>query len=162
MTKLYCDYDSRTWLIRERDYEDRWDQGDYDGYYNIIGVYLSSGFREEYESVEEIALGDTVHVVWIEYKSGSTFGKSAGHGEVIAVTKNENLALAAKAWGEASITVRHNRGKKNSYPQWPQELAPPVYGDYKYADLTKQDLFPWTGYFEHAQVVKRAIFVVKE
>ena len=86
MTTLYIGYDSTRWEERAPDPDDPWDAGNYGGDYRVAGVFLSGGMRDYHETPEDIKAGDTVHVVYISYYSGSTFGTQGGYGDIIAVT----------------------------------------------------------------------------
>lgn len=157
MTKLYCSYTSNTWSTRDADPEDPWDSGDEDGTYDVVGVHLGAGWYDAFDSPEEVVVGDKVWVVWVQYGSGSTFGSDAGYGSIVAVTKNEDLAVAAAAWAEGTITdgrsasLRPGRRPDRSAAQWPKELGDTEQGVYQ----------SWNGYFEWGQVVKIASFVVQ-
>ena len=149
MTKLYCSYISNTWSTRDADPEDPWDSGDEDGTYDVVGVHISAGWYDAYDSPEEVVVGDTVWVVWVQYGSGSTFGSDAGYGSIVAVTKADGIAQAAAAWAEG--TISHGRKKSADAPPWPKSL-----GD------TDQAVYQsWNGYFEWGQVVKIGSFVVQ-
>lgn len=148
MTQLYCSYDQRSWTTREADPEDPWDNGDDDGSYDVIGVHLTGGYRDAIDSHEDVAVGDTVWVVWVQYGSGSTFGTDGGYGSIVCATKNAELAQAAAMWADGTIIGGY--GRKAAASPWPEAL-----GD---RQCTYE---PWNGYFEWGQTVKIAPFVVQ-
>lgn len=135
MTTVYCMYSQTRWVTREADPTDDWDAGDEDGDYEVTGVSLMPGWRDSIDSPDEIKAGDIVWAVWVVYGTGSTFGSSGGEGQILTVTKDAELAVAANEWADGKGT-------------WPKEL-----GDEPYKN--------WTGYFEWLQHVRIETFVVQ-
>lgn len=153
MTKLYMSYETESHCVREPDPEDSWDNGDYTGDYHVTGVRLTPGWYDSYETEEEVKAGDTVHVVYVAYDSGSTFGTDGGYGEIIAVTKDSVKAVMVEDWVEQELRLGYdysfNRDKKNRASKpWPEGV--PVKG-----------YLSCHGYFEHNQRVRIETFIVR-
>lgn len=51
---------------------------------------------EEFDVDYEVNIGDTVYVLYMEYSSGDSFGRSDGNIEIIWVFKSKELANSAK------------------------------------------------------------------
>ena len=149
-TELYIDYHSTTTEVRAPDPDDPWDNGDTTGDYEVVGVRLTQGYRDKFTSDEEIVEGDVVHVVYVAYDSGSTFGTDGGYGEIIAMTKSEELSLEALMYTEAMVSSGRyyiNKGDKRSVV-WPDGLGP------------ERTYYSCIGYFEHNQRPRLERFVV--
>ena len=116
MTELYLDYNASNHMVRQPDPDDPWDIGDTVGDYWITGVHLSPGMRDYYSTAEEIKLGDDVYVVYASYATSCTFGQTGSDGQIIAVTKNSDLASAAAKWAQMQYQY------EPSSEGWPDEL----------------------------------------
>lgn len=152
MTKLYCSYDGEYWVDSYPDPDDEWDQGSYGGTYYVTGVSLAPGFKDAYDTDEDISIGDTVYVVYVSYYTGNTFGTSGGHGQIVAATKNDEYALMAQQWCEDMIT-KYKRRYSSTEPKEPKE---PIWPE----RLPKLPYTEFTGYFEHNQQVRLQEFIV--
>ena len=67
-----------------------------DLHFSVEGVFLSKDRRYHYEEIEvdfDVKVGDEVHVLYMIYSSGDSFGSSTGNGEVIWVFKDKMLAV---------------------------------------------------------------------
>ena len=148
-TELYLDYESSSTEIRSPDPNDKWDAGDSTGDYWVTGVTLEKGWRDFFVSEEDISVGDTVHVVYIAYDSGSTFGTDGGYGEIVIVTKDEWKAALVEEYLEARVRGEYSYPKTKNVVTWPKDAGKePVY-------------LSGFGYFDHNQRVRNATFVVK-
>lgn len=152
MTKLYLDYESESHCVREADPTDSWDNGDYTGDYHVTGVHLTGGMRDGYETDEEFAVGDTAHVVYVAYDSGSTFGTDGGYGEIIAVTKDAVKAVMVEDWVNRELRLGYDysfkKDKNRASKPWPEGVPVKTY-------------LSCDGYFEHNQRVRLASFIVR-
>jgi hypothetical protein len=156
MTKIYFEYEQHTWVTDPGDPpEVEWGSREStDGDYTITSAHLSTGARDCFESTEDVAEGDTIYVVYVVYGDGDTFGSSGGYSEILAVTKDRDLARQAELWVHKPTTVwsehKHDwsDAKVSDCPGWPDEL-----GKHPYPS--------WTGYFNWVSKVQLDEFVVK-
>ena len=146
---LYLDYETNEYVIDEPEEGDGpWlYQGSTGGHYMVTDVHLSPGWRDCYPTDEEYQVGDEVIVVWVSYSTGSTFGSTGGNGQIIAVTKNVDLATAAYEWIGEDRGYNDPYGRKNG-GAWPAAL-----GDEPYTN--------WIGYFESLEAKEMEFFRVK-
>lgn len=64
--------------------------------FDVTDVKLTQDFYEEcFDLGEPVFVGETVHVVYIVYETGDSFGRSTGNGELVWVFKDKDLATAA-------------------------------------------------------------------
>lgn len=125
-----------TWVSREPDPEDRWDQGDEHG--TVTGVevryipgneaketFLGSQFNVDAQP------GDVVFVVLADYESGNTFGRSGGQYQLLDVFTDVKDAYAL---AKAAQDVEH--------------------GDFNLIHAGKEYYVSWTGYFESLQAIR--------
>lgn len=112
--KLYVNY-------HEQCLEDYWDGEEYGDWrrlwdYEVRSVGLSNiadwggvGYSvEEFETDFAVDAGDTVHVLWMTYRTGDTFGYEEGRGEVLWVFQDQAAAEAAQAVWQANACDCHS------------------------------------------------------
>lgn len=64
--------------------------------FDVTKVSLTQEFCDEcFDLGEPVVAGDKVHVVYVVYDTGDSFGRSTGNGELVWVFKDEELALRA-------------------------------------------------------------------
>lgn len=133
--------EEHSYCIRERDYDDEWDAGEYGMDASLIGIAREgTGHRwepmnEDWDfayGADDIAPGDMAHIVFIEYTTGSTFG-SEGAWAVAAV----------KADIEEAAKIRERCEDSNDVPD----------GEYKFRQ--------WDGYFEHLNSARVESLIVQ-
>jgi hypothetical protein len=135
--ELYCDYDQTSYNVGGHDQNDEWSRDSSEGDYWVTGVRLSGGFRDVVESApgETFKEGDEVHVVYVVYTTGDTFGSDGGHSSLLVATKDIEIALAAEAWAK----------KVNDFgtcdEEWARGMKSPPYP-------------AWVGYFERLDAVR--------
>lgn len=136
--KLYCAYDQTHRNIGGLDPEDSWSRDSHDGDYWVRSVHLTGGMRDEVESPEgELFLvGDTVHVAYVVYTTGDTFGSDGGNSSVLVATKYIEVAGAAVEWAK-SVKDYYGACKE----PWAKGMENPPYPS-------------WVGYFEHLDDVR--------
>lgn len=74
-----------------------------DNHFSVDGVFLNKpehrGYTETFTTVFDVNVGDELHVLYIRYGTGDSFGHGSGYGEVIWVFKDLDVAMkAAKVW----------------------------------------------------------------
>jgi len=89
----------------------------------------------------EVENGEEVFVVWAEYSTGDSFGRSSGSFDVVTVYKSEDKANKA-----AKILTSPVSDGKDYYESWTVELTT------EGGSLLKYNR-PWMGYFEHLEGV---------
>jgi hypothetical protein len=129
--KLYCEYDQTHRNVGGLDPSDSWSRNSFEGDYWVTGVHLSGGMRDEVESPkdETFEVGDTVHVVYVVYTTGDTFGSDGGNSKVLVATKDIEVARAAEKW------AREVSGFGHCTESWAEYMERPPYPS-------------WVGYFE--------------
>lgn len=100
--KLYCEYSQTHRNVGGYDPEDSWSRDSHDGDYWVTGVHLSGGMRDEVESPEgeTFEVGDIVHVTYVVYTTGDTFGSDGGNSTVLVASKDIDVARAAEKWAK--------------------------------------------------------------
>lgn len=124
--ELYCEYDQTSYNVGGRDPDDDWSRDSSEGDYWVTGVHISGGIRDTVESApgERIKVGDAIHVVYVVYTTGDTFGYDGGHSSRLVATKSIEIAQAAEAWAKAvndfgSCEEGWAKGMKSlPYPAW--------------------------------------------
>lgn len=127
MTQLFVQY-SRHVL---NDHRENVEYGSWgrDEDFTVTGVSLSdSPYNQLIESVTvdvDIAYADVVHVLWMTYSSGDSFGTARGIGEILWVFKDEEIAWEAyRKWesdnDQQSVEFQVDGGKtiKLNNPAW--------------------------------------------
>ena len=145
MTKIYFAYDNPKYFNNDAEEGDGpyLYQGTYDGDYTVRSAHLTPGDRDAFETNETIGEGDTVYVVYVVYGDGDTFGSSGGYSQIVAVTKDEDLAFKARDWAKSPDT------EWNKFDAgWPETLGAPPYPQ-------------WSGHFNWVQAVRLEDFRVK-
>jgi hypothetical protein len=84
---------------------------------------------------ETFEVGDTVHVVYVVYTSGDTFGSDGGYSEVLVATSDYETAAAAAKW------AREVKDFGYAKEPWALGMENPPYPS-------------WVGYFEHIDDVR--------
>lgn len=92
--------------------------------FDVKGVAVSSrgrwsGLAYDEDKINvgfEAEAGTPVHVLWLTYSNGDSFGHSSGNGEILWVFKDADVAQEAlKTWQdnseEYSITIKDENGK---------------------------------------------------
>lgn len=105
MPKIVVSADTQVGVTRERDPNDPWDQGDTSGHVSNVRAFLDRHdgvyYGESKARDLDVKVGDTVYAVVADYESGSTFGRSGGHAQVLDVfttlKEAEGLVEAATA-----------------------------------------------------------------
>lgn len=135
--KLYCAYDQTHRNVGGFDPSDSWSRDSHEGDYWVTGVHLSGGMRDEVESPfgETFEVGDHVHVVYVVYTTGDTFGSDGGNSSVLVATKDIGVARAADRWARDVKTYGH------CAEDWAVGMESPPYPS-------------WYGYFEHVDDVR--------
>lgn len=100
------------------DWSDTWS-------FDVKGVCASSRGRwaglaydeDKFNVGFEAKAGDAVHVLWMTYSTGDSFGHGDGYGEILWVFKDADVARQAlNTWKEKSeeysITIKDETGKK--------------------------------------------------
>jgi hypothetical protein len=133
---VLIDVDTETWVTRERDPEDSWDQGDTAGYVTNVTATLTdksvqeSWYGEVVCDIPGISVGDLLYVVVVDYESGNTFGRSGGYYQILDVFTDN-----ADAEGLCTAAREYDNAEKRSYME----------------SLTykgKEYYASWKGYFE--------------
>jgi hypothetical protein len=112
--KIAVSAETDTWTTRNPDPEDSWDQGDSEGRVSNVRAFVDRGNSYHYgDSIAkdlDVKYGDTVYAVVADYSSGSTFGRSGGHAQVLDVftTPEEAAALAEAAGAGTDYSFEHN------------------------------------------------------
>ena len=98
------------WTTRKADPNDRWDNGDTEGRISEVVAYEDLRDNVHYygesasQELDGKKAGDTVYAVVADYESGSTFGRSGGHAQVLDVVATleeaEGLFEAARGASE--------------------------------------------------------------
>lgn len=130
--KLYCEYNQTHTNIGGFDPEDSWSRDSIEGDYWVTSVHLSGGIRDEVESPEgeTFEVGDTVHVAYVVYTTGDTFGSDGGYSTRLVATKDLAVAEAAVEWAKSVSTYGESK------EPWAKGMERPPYPS-------------WYGYFEH-------------
>lgn len=93
--KLYLDYDERTWggeALSDEDWPDYSDEHT-EWTPKSIGLKQKSSYNTEVINTPfEVKEGDWVHLVWVRYETGSTFGRSLGRWYIIGVYQTADEA----------------------------------------------------------------------
>jgi hypothetical protein len=87
----------------------------------------------------EAEAGTPVHVLWMTYSNGDSFGHGSGYGEILWVFKDPDVATKAlKIWKEQSeqfsITIKDETGKEI-------QLSNPGAGYFESVDSLQVDTF---------------------
>lgn len=92
MTKIYVHTSSH--LISEHRSEEEYGSWSRECSFHLDNVSLThDNFADVFE--QDVQYADIVHVLYMVYSSGDSFGSDSGIGEVIWAFKDENLAWAA-------------------------------------------------------------------
>jgi hypothetical protein len=96
--KIVVSAETEVHTTRNPDPTDSWDQGDTAGHVSNVFAFLDKSTGHYYgDSVSRdlnVTYGDTVYAVVADYESGSTFGRSGGHAQVLDVFTTEEDAAA--------------------------------------------------------------------
>lgn len=94
MSKLYVSVSEKVTRYSRSDD----DYGDWreDKDFSVTGVFLSEISTEVVSIISEVKDGDIVHVLYIRYSTGDSFGQSTGNGEVMYIFSDINAAFEAK------------------------------------------------------------------
>lgn len=101
MTTVYVNYDE---FVVDSEYSDEaWGPWRQDWTFNLDSVTLSKkkdwGDYESINTPNDVVEGQNVHVLWMTYSSGDSFGCASGKGEIIWVFTDYEVAKAAlDAW----------------------------------------------------------------
>lgn len=135
--KLYCAYDQTHHNVGGLDPEDSWSRDSYDGDYWVTGVHLSGGMRDEVETPkgESFEVGDTVHVAYVVYTTGDTFGSDGGNSAMLVATADIEVARAAEKWAHQANIYGYCE------ESWAVGMESPPYPS-------------WSGYFEHVDDIR--------
>ena len=84
--------------------EDYWDGEQYGDWYQSLDFSIKSvhlqkpeyATYEEFEVPFDVVSGDEVHILWMMYSSGDSFGQSDGNHELIWIFKDKEVAKAAE------------------------------------------------------------------
>lgn len=111
--------------------------------FDVTKVSLTQEFCDEcFDLGEPVVAGDKVHVVYVVYDTGDSFGRSTGNGELVWVFKDEELARKAVSEIEKNsekYSIKIDLGENRSMT-WSN---------------------PGAGYFENITLVKYETFVVQ-
>jgi hypothetical protein len=135
--ELYCDYTVTRQNIGGYDPEDSWSRDSHTGDYVVNSVHLSGGMRDSVESPEgeTFEVGDIVHVAYVVYTSGDTFGYDGGYSHLLVATKDIEVAMEAEKW------AREVSGFGYCEESWAKGMKTPPYPS-------------WVGYFESIDAVR--------
>ena len=135
--KLYCEYNQTHRNVGGYDPDDSWSRDSMEGDYWVTGVHLSGGMRDEVESPkgETFNVGDVVHVTYVVYTTGDTFGSDGGNSSVLVATNDIGVARAAERWAREVETYGY------CGEDWAVGMESPPYPS-------------WYGYFEHVDDVR--------
>lgn len=97
--KLYVKYHESGESGREEHGEGSWDYTWWENnYFEVWGVSLNKDDIYNFETFDvcfDVVEGETVHVLYMIYSTGDTFGHSRGNGEILWVFKDFDKAEAA-------------------------------------------------------------------
>lgn len=113
--------ESYTDQIREPDPEDRWDSGESNTSWNVVGLSLENKDSHQALPVDDsIKIGDVLYAVYVIYSTGDSFGHYGGSDiELISVHKNKELAQKNKiAIEEDKPVVLDNGETLKLYRSW--------------------------------------------
>src|SRR6185503_3924152 len=142
MTFVTINTEVETWVTRERDPEDVWDQGDTDGRVSNVTAWISERTEESHwyksDSItkrfpDEVVAGTTLYAVVADYSSGCTFGRDGGHAQVLDAFTSTQEAEALRDVALVTNTESDRWRKEYDYSF--------TYGDREYYRS-------WAGYFE--------------
>lgn len=115
--------------------------------YEVVGVKLSQeGYEDCFDLGESVQVGEEVHVVYIIYEDGDSFGRRTGRGELVWVFKDRELAKKAVS------KIYEENGKENYAYSIEIELG---------KNRTMKWSNPAAGYFESLTDVDIKSFLVK-
>lgn len=100
--QLYVEYES--FCVDFEEAEEQYGSWSESWQFSLGNVYASARSARDVEVFSpkfEFQPGDQVHVLWMTFGDGDSFGHASGKGEVVWVFKDENLAK------EALLRVRH-------------------------------------------------------
>ena len=95
MTKLQINHSRHEYVTREPDPEDGWDHGNTAATIQVYGASLA-GRWYDIESDFDVKVGDTLYLVWVDYDTGSTFGRACNQVEFVDVFRSEKEASALR------------------------------------------------------------------
>jgi hypothetical protein len=94
---LKFDVEVNTWVTRESDPDDQWDNDSTDGTVTVSACHLVE--RDEYKALPcsfPAKPGDTIYLVWAQYSTGDSFGSYGAQYELCAVFNNPDEAEKEK------------------------------------------------------------------
>ena len=130
MTKVYTVMEGRYETVREPYPDDSWDNGD--DRYNLSDIHVyTNGSYSEFEV--EAGVGEKVHVVYVSYGTGNTFGTTSSEVEILDVFDRLEDAEAL-----VSAVHRFNDGDSQGRIR-----------EYSFEHNGKTYYANWVGYFEN-------------
>lgn len=123
--KIVISTEVETWIDRERNPDDEWDIGDEGGcivnvtareardYEQAIGYWGESALVEL-----DVQPGQSIFAVVADYTSGCTFGRTAGHSQVLDAFTSSEQAEQLKAAAQQSNGYSFTFGDKEYRPDW--------------------------------------------
>lgn len=145
MTKIYYSFDSYSHVTRHSDPDERWDADDTSTTWRAPDkVSLEKqrdSWREETDDLPwDVKPGDIVFMVWVQYSTGNSFGRSDGeYHEVVGWYQNAEDAYKCRDAidGDARKPYEYGQdGNKVGVPTFDGKGTRPLYTG------------SWKGYFE--------------
>lgn len=140
MTKLIIEVDRREYCTRDPDAGDEWDAGDSAADIRVVAASIANRYYD-IKTEQDIQPGDKVYVVWVNYDTGSTFGRACNQFYLCDVFTDPREAEFLRH----EILVNSKKANKFGGPNERRDLHISYYNNEKAKELYTGT---WKGYFE--------------